>query len=1463
MSESPPGRPSEGRPPAPDDQPTQRLDGTELWPGRILGDRYRVERLLGRGGMGEVWQAFDLKLCVEVALKALRLPQGDAGHLELLRNEVRAARGVLSPNVCRIFDLIEADGQELLSMEYVDGSNLSEYLGQNGSPNLQRAIEIASQLLAGLQAIHDGGLIHRDLKPENVMITRAGRVVVMDFGIAKAVAEKGHGTIVGTPAYMAPEQMRGDRVDARTDVYAAGMVLAELIYRDTLAAPSGLDGLRRGIRHDPPQLPDGPWHDALVRALAVDPEKRWPSARAFARALEDVTLRVGGMEDKNPFPGLSSFTEANAEFFFGREADVEALGKKLKRLHMLAVVGPSGVGKSSFLRAGLIPSLPKGWACVICAPGPSPFVSLGQALAPQLTGDTEAMRAFLRFGEVDVAVSMFQRWRQRHEEALLVVDQFEELFTQNPKEVQERFAELLGRLPIEARVRVLLSMRDDFLFRCHALPGLRPILTELTLLTPLLGADLRRAIVQPALACGFRFEEGALVDHMAAEVESERGALPLLAFTAARLWEHRDGKRGVIPSEAYEKIGGVAGSLAQHAEATLERVGHDRQALVREIFRNLTTSQGTRVSRERDELLSVFKDRNAAEEVLSHLIDARLLTSYETADPNDPSVRRQRVEIVHESLLSHWPRLVRWQTQDADGAQLRDQLRQAAQLWQEHGRSEDLLWTGSVYQEFSLWRERYPGGLTTTEEAFAAAMTARARQAQRRRRTVLASAFAAIFLVLGIVGMLWQSSERAQRKAVEEARRAESAKLYLLAKGEWNPPTALAYAMAALELSDQPEYRHLALHTMLHSPMPLRLPPFPQDLNRTPYLDKPWRVQFSPDGQWLAVGWAFSGGVQLYRLDGREPRILQGHQLWVTETKFSDDSKLLMTVSCDSTIGLWSIPEGKLIRTLRFPEMPSAWLCSARDRLTVATFVGAGSIQWESHPLAEGEGRILGRTPTTASNQFQIPNMDVDPTGSYVAYPMGRELLLYQLERLDQGPVCILGRHPAPITGARFSPDGRMVVSHDEKGDVRLWSMAVRDGSPVRVLRAGEKTIHAAFDGSGSWLAVTGIGLRLFDLRSPGRAPLVLNDGEWTFDAAFHPRGQWLATAAEHSADAWPISDAYPMAFGDTTLYSLKFAPDGKWLVTGSRKGSIQIWPLDQDRIGSPRPLNDESTCFIWCPETDDLGRYVFASTDQNSLTGAHALMISVETGRMKTFPELVGAFWVDAGGQWLAEAGDFRTNRFPRLWNTTTGKSREIGALDESPVGFDSDGRLILSGSSGNVVATDLQNGTRRTLFEGLRGAPVAVPGRKELLVSDPDSGLILYPIDGSSGSRRLRGTVPPGVIPTANATADLIVAAYRTGEIDILDTPSGRMHRLPVADGSLWCDIDPQRRWIATTRPGEGASLWPIPTGRLTMDLPRTDLLDELRSVTNISAVKDTSSVTGYKLVGRGLPDWNHPPR
>ena len=200
-------------------------------PGQILGERYRIIGLLGRGGMGEVYRADDLKLGQAVALKFLpespaAPSQADAEATVMadrFRTEVRNARQVSHPNVCRVYDLGEIEGRLFLSMEYVDGEDLATLLKRIGRLPPAKALEIARQLCAGLAAAHDKGVLHRDLKPSNIMIDGQGRARITDFGLAvRPEDELAEGRIVGTPAYMSPEQLAGRAATVKSDLYALG-----------------------------------------------------------------------------------------------------------------------------------------------------------------------------------------------------------------------------------------------------------------------------------------------------------------------------------------------------------------------------------------------------------------------------------------------------------------------------------------------------------------------------------------------------------------------------------------------------------------------------------------------------------------------------------------------------------------------------------------------------------------------------------------------------------------------------------------------------------------------------------------------------------------------------------------------------------------------------------------------------------------------------------------------------------------------------------------------------------------------------------------------------------------------------------------------------------------------------------------------------------------------------------------
>lgn len=1458
---------------------------------RILGGRYDVRGVLGRGGMGEVWLARDVKLQVDVALKVVRPERlGEAGALERLRSEVRSARAVASPHVCRVYDLVEAEGLECVSMEYVDGTTLRQLLDARSPLSLAEAREIALQLLAGLGAIHEAGLVHRDVKPENVMRTRAGRVVLMDFGIAKAVASGG--TVAGTPAYWAPEQAAGAAADPRADVFATGIVLAEMVAPGGARDSETRRALWLGLREDPPQVPDTPWSDAIQRAVAREPSERYPSAQALARALEEIAHRVTGIDEAQPYPGLSAFTEAEAEYFFGREAEVEEVWKKLPGRHLLAVVGPSGAGKSSFLRAGLIPAKPEGWAHLICTPGDAPFVALGQALVPEVSRDTHAMRQMLRFEDADVAVDLFRRWRSDHAEALVIVDQLEELFTLNPPDVQARFASLLSRLVLEADVHVLLAIRDDFLLRCQEYGALRPIFEGLVPLGPPTGDALRRALVQPALKCGYTFEDESLVGEMLQAVEGERGALPLLAFAAASLWERRDRTQGLLTRSSYEAIGGVAGALAQHAEATLEKVGTDKLPLVREMFRNLVTAEGTRAVRDVDELITVFPEdqRRDADEVLKTLIDARLLTSYEAHATEPGQTAGRRVEVVHESLLSAWPRLVHWRTEDEGSAQLRDQLRQVAHLWQEKGRPDDLLWTGTSYQEYQVWRARYPGGLSEMEETFARAMTARAGHRRRVRRLVVAAVITLLGAGLAVVGSFW-------RRSVREVGQREAAQLLALGRLRLSdhPNAALAYAIASIERSDNQPARRFAVEALAQGPPALFL------LDQVASTGLAW----SADGEHLAVN-GNAGLVLVSRQTGERHRLSSTFEGTVG---FTPDGRRLVTrtpIGTRQALHIWSLPEGRLERTVEIGLRKNLYP-PVDDHLPAVEFD-------PSVPEAERSALVrrifLDGSPDQVLGRFGAPGMtdyDIDGSETWIVFLQHNRLSAQRLGDASAPPREV-GTHEGGDPGVMMWASRDRAVTSDERGVVRVWD--VPSARLERTLKSPASVRGVALDPKGRFLATdpgTAMpprSLVLFDLAAPPSAePVPLLDSEINQinGILFSPDGSWLASNHDGTDILWHTAGARSIVLGrhEPPNVAVAFTPDGH-LLSSSDGGVLRRWPLAPASGEGVRVLWSQPGAWIGADggrnlEVDRQGGFVVAT----QMNGAKIIVVPLGGSPASAFQAQVppGTGMLLSTNPRLDPSGRLVAVPFLRLAHPelTSIRIRDLATgaertLDTRPTGESAwgqrgtigeayaapawlpDGRLVTDGAAG-LRLWDLANGTSRLL------RPVRQPSTPStglLVVASPDARNILslqwVGQEGTTSSLSVFDLV-------SNATREIkshgnrittlaldprggiLVTGDMNGVVRVGPLTGGEPHLLFGHTGQVTSvAISPDGRTIASGSDDGTIRLWPMPDlSRLPLHtLPHDELVATLRALTNLRAVRDPASDSGWKVEIGPFPGW-----
>ena len=479
-----------------------------------------------------------------------------------------------------------------------------------------------------------------------------------------------------------------------------------------------------------------------------------------------------------PFRGLEVFDEDHAEFFFGREALVQHLVEQLRTDRFLAVMGPSGSGKSSAVRAGLIPQLRGGalpgsatWSIAVVRPGPHPFEALAARLAPLVSGDRDPLSARdsvlaqLNADERGLHVITQTALGNALADArvVIVVDQFEEIFTLC-RDDETRAAFVRGLLYASSlaggQTVVVVTMRADFFGKAAVLPDLADRLAERDILvTPLDANELHDAILKPAERVGLNYEKG-LVETILADLGTEPGMLPLLQHTLLQLWEGRRGRW--LTTDRYREIGGVRGAIAQQAETEFARFTPAQQIAARRILLRLTQpGEGTEDTRRRApiaELLPAGDGASDAEAVIQRLADARLLIT----DRDDPS--GEIVDVAHEALIRGWPRLQGWVDENPAGLRIHRRLTEAAEEWSGRNRDPSYLYQGTRLTETATWSVQNHDDLNGLERDFLdASLSAReaAEQAVRRRtRTVIGGLVAAVavFAVLGLVALVnWQA----------------------------------------------------------------------------------------------------------------------------------------------------------------------------------------------------------------------------------------------------------------------------------------------------------------------------------------------------------------------------------------------------------------------------------------------------------------------------------------------------------------------------------------------------------------------------------------------------------------------------------------------------------------------------------------------------------------------------------
>jgi DNA-binding SARP family transcriptional activator/WD40 repeat protein len=833
-----------------------------------------------------------------------------------------------------------------------------------------------------------------------------------------------------------------------------------------------------------------------------------------------------------PFRGLAPFDSAHADYFFGRERLVAALAARLVGSTLMAVVGPSGSGKSSVVRAGLLPSLADGalpgserWPQVLMRPGERPLAQLGRAVARVAPGEGE------RDGDDPLAGALAPL--RPDERLVLAVDQLEEIFTACRDEGERAaFTEALAALADDAdqRVVVVLAIRGDFCGRCAEYAALsEPMSANTMFVGPMRRDELRRAIELPARRAGLRVEP-SLVSALIGEVADEPGGLPLLSTTLVELWEERSGR--TLRRASYDASRGVSGAVARLAERAYRRLSAQQRQRARAILLRLTDAEQATPVRRRVPLseLEAETDEETAR-ALAVLTESRLVT-----------VDEGSVEVAHEALLREWPRLRDWLAEDAEGRRLHQHVIHAASEWQGSGRDPAELYRGARLASALDWAASHDSELNDLEREFLdESRAASEREAERQRRTNrrLRSLLVGVgvLLTLAVVAGVIARSERQSARSV--ATIADAQRLGAAALNEDRFDQALLLANAGAALDDSIATRSSLLSTLLRTPAAMGV--------LTGDGDPFGSIALSPDGGTLAVG-DEGGTVTLFDTETRER--VGDHQAPAEAWALAFD------------------PGG--------------------DSLALAGSTGPGVSSGFVEILDADTARVrssisLGRQPAGANlGAFVTVNYGPDGRSLIVTYSGGffRRMTGVFMRRFDArdgtplgGAVRVAAR--ATSTAPMSSPDGRLVFSSDKA----TYAVDAETLRVVRRYRVG--ALSAGISADGGTLAVEDPdgSLRVLDLGS-GRVRTLAGAAagatpEQVFGIeAVSPDGRTLATWEESDVILWDVSEGVRTETFEGSARdagSQVFSPDGRTLYTAGDDSRVIIWDVAGDRrLGVP-----------------------------------------------------------------------------------------------------------------------------------------------------------------------------------------------------------------------------------------------------------------------------------------------------
>ncbi|MPZ11942.1 MAG: protein kinase [Kiloniellaceae bacterium] len=1395
--------------------------------------RYRVCSEIARGGFASVVRAWDDELESLVAIKILH-PNlaSDEGVQARFVDEARLLRRIRSPNVVTVHDVGRLnDGRPYFVMDFADRGTLEERISseQRTTHDPRELTVLVDALADGLAAIHEAGVVHRDIKPANILlqlarrgptdgeatlVVQAGqapllvgadeRILVGDLGIAKDLAKRGPlATIVGgTPLYEAPEQRDGVfEVTPASDIYSATALLWHVL---TAQRPPSAEALAGRL----PALAAA-WHPVIGQGMALDPGARFTTIESWRSAVHDVLAgevaagQIGRDEfavqhsTTCPYKGLASYQSEDAGSFFGREALIDELVRRLRLERVLVVGGPSGSGKSSLVRAGLIPALGAGalagsetWRSVLFTPGRDPLVELHYRIASILPSVRPPVSVEDLLARPTLARHLGESG-DTQTPLLLCIDQFEELFTLSSESQRQAFITALSAMtdPADSKVRLVIAVRADFYAACAQMPWLAECITgNQVLVGPMTRSELRRAISEPARRAGLYVERN-LLEAITEEAGDEAGSLPLVAHALVETWIRREGN--TLTLEGFREAGGVTGAISQTADATYQdKFGPAERNAAKRLFLRLV-APGEDTPDTRRVLARCEIDHDAEPEVMQrvikHLTEVRLLT-----------VDDQTVQIAHEALLRTWPRLRGWIEECRDDLRMRQRIARAATEWEAAERDADLLYRGTPLLTAQEWLARNPGLGGDLESTFLAASAAakaegEALAAERERRTLRTRRFGIALLASLAVGASAASvvailalREARHNAQVAEAATAVATERFAGALGaaahglvETDPMLALALAGEAVARAGDGAPGYQARAAMIAARRALSASG-PFLLGSPISAGDALSLAMSPDGTLLATGQR-NGTIDLIDVATRRPAgpSLRGHRGGVQDLAFAPDGQTLASAGDDGAIYQWRVADGLGDLARNIGQTPDVvWgLRFDPQGMTLASASEDGTVQlWKVEGESAAPAPLINRVGDFLSVAFAPDGAGLvagNGEGDIFGWALPSETPLFKP---------IHGAHTSDVWKLEFSLRGDRFAT--ASSDATSMVVDYPSGRIVGPAFTGVGGINdVAFTANGEFLIGGGSdgALHLWNL-SHDRLTTSTSSGhsQPIIDVELSQDGRLLATLGrDQLIRLWALGRDYPLAqerrVAGQSAKGLAISADGSRIAASDDAGVVQVWPLGG--VAGPVRLTGH-------------GRQVWAvafSPDGNRLASGdrsgEVRLWDLESNTLRWSAAVgQGSVWSLAfidGGSRLAIASDGGVH----FWTVETGtaessldyKGGHITRAALSPDGAS----LAVAATDGHVQLWDLASATMTSEIaaeDGVVWSLAFSPDRTHLATASSDEVVTLWNVASGERVSTMTGHIGGATDLAFLADGVTLVVVDRRGNLHLWDVPSAR---------------------------------------------------------------------------------------